>query len=216
MALHRGSTLQSRFVALAGVPERGDQEAPRGGRLRSRGDRTARTSTETAAHQQSHAARRMDIRLQGESGSNRSASISRCSERSVSPFHAHTQSPSRHASALLGLICRERSSSAPPSACSPPTTASRCSPCGSLVAVYFFFLENECWLNLHGEPCSLQGYAVPELYSEATHLGAQYDSENRTGRGEKRAEKLSTSTQTCRCNRLGARDHVFFRWCVGR
>ena len=40
--------------------------------------------------------------------------------------------------------------------------------------------------------------------------GAEYDSENCTGRGEKRAANFSTSTQTWRCcNRPGARDHVF-------
>ena len=45
-----------------------------------------------------------------------------------------------------------------------------CSPCGALVAVLIFFSEDEDWLNLLGEPRSLQGYDVAELYWMATHL----------------------------------------------
>jgi hypothetical protein len=47
--------------------------------------------------------------------------------------------------------------------------------------------------------------------------GAQDDSENCTRCDEKRGADLSTSTPTWRCcNRPGARDGVFFPWCVGR
>ena len=47
--------------------------------------------------------------------------------------------------------------------------------------------------------------------------GAGYDSENCTGRGERRAADVSASTQTWRCRkRPGDRDHVFFPLCVGR
>ena len=57
----------------------------------------------------------------------------------------------------------------------------------------------------------------PNFIGRRHTYGAQYDSENCTGRGEKRAANLSTSTQTWRCcNRPGARDHVFFPLCVGR
>ena len=45
---------------------------------------------------------------------------------------------------------------------------SRCSACGSLVAVFVFFLANESWLNLHGEPRLLQGYNAAEFYGKAT------------------------------------------------
>ena len=43
-------------------------------------------------------------------------------------------------------------------------------PCGSLVAVFIFFLANESWLKLHREPRLLQGYNVAEFYWKATHL----------------------------------------------
>jgi hypothetical protein len=33
-----------------------------------------------------------------------------------------------------------------------------------------FFLENESWHDLHGEPRSLQGYDVAKFYWKATHL----------------------------------------------
>ena len=44
------------------------------------------------------------------------------------------------------------------------------SPCGALVAVLIFFSEDEDWLNLLGEPRSLQGYDVAEIYWIATDL----------------------------------------------
>ena len=50
----------------------------------------------------------------------------------------------------------------------------------------------------------------PNSIGRRPTYGAQHDSENCTGRGEKRAANLSTSTQTWRCcNRPGARDDVF-------
>ena len=45
-----------------------------------------------------------------------------------------------------------------------------CSACGSLVAVFIFFLEDEHWLTLQGEPRLLQGYDVAEFHRKATHL----------------------------------------------
>jgi hypothetical protein len=82
-----------------------------------------------------------------------------------------------------------------------------------MVAVFIFFVAVERLPNLQSEPRLLQGYDVTEVHA----YGAQNDSENCTGRGEKRAANFSTSTPTWHCcNRLGARDHVFFPVRVGR
>jgi hypothetical protein len=82
-----------------------------------------------------------------------------------------------------------------------------------MVAVFIFFVAVEHLPNLQGEPRLLQGYDVTEVHA----YGAQNDSENCTGRGEKRAANLGTSTQTWPCgNRLGARDHAIFAVRVGR
>jgi hypothetical protein len=86
-----------------------------------------------------------------------------------------------------------------------------------MVAVFIFFVAIEPLRNLQGESRLLQGYDVTEVHSlKATHTGAEYDSENCIGCGEKQAANLSPSTQTWRCcNRHGVCDNSFFPWRIG-
>jgi hypothetical protein len=86
-----------------------------------------------------------------------------------------------------------------------------------MVAVFIFFVAIEPLRNLQGESRLLRGYGVTEAHSlKATHHGAQYESENCTGCGEKQTANLSPSTQTWRCcNRHGVCDNSFSPWRIG-
>ena len=96
----------------------------------------------------------------------------------------------------------------PSHCCSPVALWSQCSS--------FFWKMNTGTIYMVSPACSRVTMS-PNYIGWRPTYGAQYDSENCTRCGEKRAANLSTSTPTWRCcNRPGARDHVFFPWCVGR
>lgn len=77
-----------------------------------------------------------------------------------SPLHLLSQPPADRG--LTGSADAVADVPRPPYAC--------CSECGSLVAVFIFFVAIEPLLNLHGEPRLFQGYDVTEVRWDATHL----------------------------------------------
>jgi len=80
----------------------------------------------------------------------------------------------------------------------------------------FFWRMNTGTINIVS-PARSEVTMSPNYIGCRPTYGAQHDSENCTRCDEKRGANLSTSRPTWRCcNRPGARDGVFFPWCVGR